>query len=81
LRHGRLGERSQARGENVDSLLARRSNEAGVAIHRGGKAFAYMKRKWKGLTHFLQVPGVPLDNNEIELQVKTARRHRKNSLF
>jgi hypothetical protein len=48
---------------------------------RLGKAFAYMKRKWEGLTRFLKVAGVPLDNNRIELQLKTAQRHRKNSLF
>jgi MoxR-like ATPase len=48
---------------------------------RLGKAFAYMKRKWEGLTRFLKVAGVPLDNNKIELQLKTAQRHRKNSLF
>lgn len=48
---------------------------------RLGKAFAYVKRRWAGLTRFLEIPGVPLDNNETELQLKTPQRHRKNSLF
>ena len=48
---------------------------------RLGKAFAYVKRRWEALTRFLEVPGVPLDNNNLELQLKTAQRHRKNSLF
>ena len=35
----------------------------------------------KGLTRFLEVPGVPLDNNEVEQELKPSQRHRKNSLF
>ena len=30
---------------------------------RLGKAFSYVKNHWQGLTLFLEVPGVPLDNN------------------
>jgi len=48
---------------------------------RLGKAFSYMKNHWKGLNLFLEVPGVPLDNNETEQELKPAQRHRKNSLF
>lgn len=48
---------------------------------RLGKAFAYMKNHWPGLTRFLEVAGVPLDNNQTERELKPAQRHRKNSLF
>jgi len=48
---------------------------------RLGKAFAYLKNHWSGLTRFLEVPGVPLDNNQTEREMKPAQRHRKNSLF
>mgnify|MGYP001606605478 CR=1 FL=1 len=48
---------------------------------RLGKAFAYLKNHWPGLTRFLEVPGVPLDNNQTERELKPAQRHRKNSLF
>lgn len=46
-----------------------------------GKAFRYVQNHWHGLTRFLEVPGVPLDNNTIERELKPAIRHRKNSLF
>lgn len=48
---------------------------------RLGKAFSYVKNHWPGLTRFLEVPGVPLDNNETEQELKPSQRHRKNSLF
>jgi len=48
---------------------------------RLGRAFRYVKRHWDGLTCFLHVPGAPLDNNRIERELRTAVRHRKNSLF
>lgn len=48
---------------------------------RLGKAFAYMKNHRDGLCRFLEVPGVPLDNNLTEQEIKPAQRHRKNSLF
>jgi transposase len=48
---------------------------------RLGKACAYLKNHWAGLTRFLDVPGVPLDNNQTERELKPAQRHRKNSLF
>ena len=48
---------------------------------RLGKAFQYMKNHWPGLTRFLEVPGVPLDNNIAERELKPSLRHRKNSLF
>jgi hypothetical protein len=39
---------------------------------RLGKAFAYLKNHWPGLTRFLDVPGVPLDNNQTERELKPA---------
>ncbi len=48
---------------------------------RLGKAFQYVKNHWSGLTRFLEVPGVPLDNNVAERELKPSQRHRKNSLF
>jgi transposase len=48
---------------------------------RLGRAFAYVNRHWVGLTCFLRVPGAPLDNNTVERELRTAVRHRKNSLF
>ena len=46
-----------------------------------GKAISYMLNHWKLLTRFLEVPGVPLDNNVCERALKKAIIHRKNSLF
>jgi transposase len=48
---------------------------------RLGRAISYLKNHWAGLTRFLDVPGVPLDNNQTERELKPAQRHRKNSLF
>ena len=48
---------------------------------RLGKAFSYVKRHWGGLTRFLHVAGVPLDNSMTERTIKPVQRHRKNSLF
>jgi len=46
-----------------------------------GQAILYMLNHWKPLTLFLQVPGVPLDNNICERALKKAILHRKNALF
>jgi len=46
-----------------------------------GKAIHYMKSRWEKLTLFLRVPGVPLTNDVCERLLKTAIRHRNNSLF
>jgi hypothetical protein len=48
---------------------------------RLGKAFSYVKKHWPGLTRFLKLPGVPLDNNTTERELRPSQRHRKNSLF
>lgn len=46
-----------------------------------GKAIQYMSKRWEKLTLFLRVPGVPLTNDVCERLLKTAIRHRNNSLF
>lgn len=46
-----------------------------------GKAIQYMQNHWPQLTLFLKVPKAPLDNNICERAVKSAIRHRSNSLF
>lgn len=46
-----------------------------------GKAIAYLNNHWKGLTLFLKMPGVPLDNNDDERLLKRAVLNRKNAYF
>ena len=46
-----------------------------------GRAINYMLKRWMTFTVFLRVPGAPLDNNTAERALKTAIRHRRNSLF
>ena len=46
-----------------------------------GKAIHYMSKRWEKLTLFLRVPGVPLTNDICERLLKSAIRHRNNSLF
>lgn len=46
-----------------------------------GKAMRYLLRHWPKLTRFLEVPGVPLDNNICERGLKMAIRNRKNAYF
>ncbi len=64
--------------EWMDAQLRNRLVEPNSRL---GRAFAYVKRHWDGLTCFLRVPGAPLDNNTVERELRTAVRHRKNSLF
>jgi hypothetical protein len=46
-----------------------------------GKAIAYLRNHWKGLTLFLRQAGTPLDNNILEQALKIPIRLRKNSLI
>ena len=46
-----------------------------------GKAIIYLLKHWKRLTHFLRVPGIPLDNNTAERALKAKILERKNSYF
>lgn len=46
-----------------------------------GKAIAYLNNHWEGLTLFLRMPGVPIDNNGTERLLKRAVLNRKNAYF
>jgi len=46
-----------------------------------GAAIQYELKHWKELTLFLRMPGAPIDNNICERILKSAIRHRDNSLF
>ena len=46
-----------------------------------GKAIAYMKNHWTGLTLFLKEAGVPLTNNDLERLLKRSVLNRKNAYF
>ncbi len=46
-----------------------------------GKAIAYQKKHWEGLTLFLRLSEVPLTTNAVERALKSSIRNRKNSLF
>lgn len=46
-----------------------------------GKAFAYFRRHWQGLTQFLRQGNAPLDSNAVEQALKRVVLHRKNALF
>ena len=46
-----------------------------------GKAMKYMKNHKDGMSQFLKVPGLPLDNGRSERQIKLAVVNRKNSYF
>ena len=46
-----------------------------------GQAIKYMLKHWCGLTEFLRTPGVPLDNNFLEGQLRLAVLNRRNWLF
>lgn len=48
---------------------------------RLGTAYSYMLDRWERLTRFLEVAGVPLDNNLTERILKLAILHRKNALY
>lgn len=46
-----------------------------------GGAIQYARKRWDKLTLFLRKAGAPIDNNVCERILKTAIRHRNNSLF
>jgi len=45
-----------------------------------GKAIEYMQKRWKQLTAFLRVEGMPLSSAEVERLIKRCIRHRQNSM-
>jgi hypothetical protein len=42
-----------------------------------GKAFQYLLNHWHTLTQFLRVPGVPLDNNTVEVRFVDPKPNQK----
>ena len=46
-----------------DSLIEQREIEPNSSM---GKSIAYLNNHWEGLTLFLRMPGVPIDNNATE---------------
>ena len=62
----------------MDEQLDKKKVEPNSSL---GKAIQYMQNHWAKLTCFLRVAGAPLTNDECERLLKTAIRHRNNSLF
>ncbi|MGH8846487.1 MAG: IS66 family transposase [Polaromonas sp.] len=62
----------------MDQQLAEKLVEPNSGL---GHALRYMLKNWAGLTLFLRLKGVPLDNNIAERILKWAITHRKNSYF
>ena len=69
----------------MDRLLAHaeRQLEEHLAEPNGelGKAYQYLLNHQPGLTLFLEMPGCPLDSNEVERALKVAIRNRTNAYF
>jgi transposase len=73
---------SAPRMEDLQRWMAEQLDEKKVEPNSGlGEAIAYMQKRWDQLTRFLEVPGVPLDNNAAERILKKAILSRKNSYF
>ena len=64
----------------VDELLkwALESRSAVLPKSKMGNAIAYMLKLWKGLTHFLDDPRIPIDNNAAERALRGVVVGRKN---
>ena len=62
----------------LESQFASRQVEPNSSL---GDAISYVLKRWDPLTLFLRQPGAPIDNNVVERLLKTAIRHRNNSLF
>jgi transposase len=73
---------SAPRMEDLRCWMAEQFDEKKVEPNSGlGDAILYTQKRWDRLTRFLQVPGVPLDNNAAERILKKAILSRKNSYF
>ena len=64
--------------EWIEGEFAERRTEPNSGL---GQAFRYVLKHWDGLTRFLTVAGVPIDNNAAERALKRAVLLRKNALF
>jgi hypothetical protein len=73
---------SGPRMEDLRLWMADQLDEKKVEPNSGlGEAIRYTQKRWERLTRFLQIPGVPLDNNAAERILKKAILSRKNSYF
>ena len=73
---------SAPRMDDLRRWMAEQLNEKKVEPNSGlGDAILYTQKRWDKLTRFLEVPGVPLDNNAAERILKKAILSRKNSYF
>jgi transposase len=73
---------SGPRMEELRGWMAEQIDEKKVEPNSGlGDAILYTQKRWDRLTRFLEVPGVPLDNNAAERILKKAILSRKNSYF
>lgn len=64
--------------EYMESLLSSKQVEPNESL---GKAIKYMLRHWEKLTRFLQIPGAPIHNNDMERGLKIPIRGRNTWLF
>lgn len=62
----------------MEHLLSSKQVEPNESL---GKAIKYMLRHWEKLTRFLQVPGAPIHNNDMERGLKIPIRGRNTWLF
>jgi transposase len=73
---------SAPRMEELRCWMDEQLNEKKVEPNSGlGDAILYTQKRWDRLTRFLEIPGVPLDNNAAERILKKAILSRKNSYF
>jgi transposase len=73
---------SGPRIEDLQRWMTDQLDEKKVEPNSGlGEAIRYTQKRWDRLTRFLQIPGVPLDNNAAERILKKAILSRKNSYF
>ncbi len=74
--------KSGSRMEELRRWMAEQLDGKKVEPNSGlGEAILYTQKRWDRLTRFLEVPGVPLDNNAAERILKKAILSRKNSYF
>jgi len=74
--------KSTPRMEDLRRWMAEQLNEKKVEPNSGlGEAILYTQKRWDRLTRFLEIPGVPLDNNAAERILKKVILSRKNSYF
>jgi hypothetical protein len=73
---------SGPRMKELRRWMAAQLDERKVEPNSGlGEAITYTQKRWDKLTRFLEVPGVPIDNNAAERILKKAILSRKNSYF